>query len=284
MIVTDTNVSDAVSTGFTLILPFLEQDNVRKIYDFDQAWWQTVNYQAVGTGVPLFFCPSNRSQGFIDLSVAAAEYSTLLPPVAAACDYAFCRGANGAMNSDWERIPLQVRGVFNIRPMDTPYSGLRISDISDGTSNTFAMGEAAGGSPLYLVRDLTKPAQPAGEILTGQPLPIDQSWGAAGAGDTSHPWYGSVFAVTAQYGLDPSPNDEPMNRSPTTPTVFSNDPKGDNSQGKDFISGFRSRHSGGCNFLYCDGGVRFVSQTVSPITYRALSTYAGGLPVPGGDY
>jgi prepilin-type N-terminal cleavage/methylation domain-containing protein/prepilin-type processing-associated H-X9-DG protein len=279
-----TDVSDSVATGFTLLLPFLEQDNVRRIYDLDQAWWQPVNYQAVETTIPLFFCPSNRTQGTIDLTQIAVEFSNALPPFAAACDYAFCKGANGALNTTWTKVPLLARGVFNIRPVDLPGTGLRLTDIADGTSSTFAMGEAAGGSPIFLVRDMANPTQPATYVLTGGPIPIDQSWGAAGCGDPAHPWYGSVFAVTAQYGLAPDPRDEPMNRQPTTPTIFSDDPHGDNLLGKDFVSGFRSRHPGGCNFLFCDGGVRFVSQTVQPSVYRALSTYSGEEAISGGDY
>jgi prepilin-type N-terminal cleavage/methylation domain-containing protein/prepilin-type processing-associated H-X9-DG protein len=280
MYASSSTISDASATGFTLLLPFLEQDNVRQLYHMDRPWYDPINFEPTTIEVKLFYCPANRTGGSLNLTPIAAQWGVPLPPTAAGCDYAFCKGANGALCARWDRVPAQVRGAFGIRGIDE--SGITLAEITDGTSNTFAVGDAAGGG-AWLVRDLKNSSQPAINPLTGQPAIIEQSWIAAGVGDPTHPWYGSIFAVTAQYGLPPDTRDEPMNRALVTPTIFANDPLGDNSRGKDFVSGFRSRHSGGCNFLFCDGAVRFVRDSLSPDTYRALSTIAGG-EVISADY
>lgn len=278
LITSSSNTSDAEASGFTHLLPFLEQDNTHRLYHFDQPWFAPANFEAVGIEVRLFYCPSNRNDGRLDMAPIAQQWGVPLPPFAACVDYAFNKGANGSLAPDSRKTPGLVRGAFDIRPPEKAHAGIRLTDIIDGASQTFAMGEAAGGTPGLYVRSLANPNQPAIDPETGGPAIIEQSWGAAGVGDPGHPWYGSVFAVTAQFGMSPDPRDEPINRPLLTPTVYGGDFSGDNSTGKDLVSGFRSRHTGGCNFLFCDGSVRFVRNSIRPETYRALSTITGGEP------
>jgi prepilin-type N-terminal cleavage/methylation domain-containing protein len=43
--------------------------------------------------------------------------------------------------------------------------------------------------------------------------------------------------------------------------------------------GFRSMHPGGANFMLGDGSIRFVSEDIDGVTYRALASRGGGEPV-----
>ena len=47
---------------------------------------------------------------------------------------------------------------------------------------------------------------------------------------------------------------------------------------------FWSLHPGGCNFLFCDGSVRFVKETVSPRVFSFLSTRAGGEVISADEF
>jgi prepilin-type N-terminal cleavage/methylation domain-containing protein/prepilin-type processing-associated H-X9-DG protein len=278
------DIQDGWGTGFTELLPHLEQQNLRNLYRFDVPWFDPANAAAVGTGVKVFYCPGNRAAGGIDLAPIAAQWGCYLPPFAAGVDYAFCKGANAGLGLDPAAVPAAARGPFGIASREsngTVTGATRLTDVTDGSSNTFALGEAAGGSPRFPVRSLTDPAQTAADPFTGRPALLEQTWGATGFGDRSHPWYASVLAVTAQFGLPPDVTDEPPNRSPGSPSVYSSDPSGFNRTGRDLVSGFRSAHPGGCYFVFCDGSVRWVRDGVAPPTYRALSTHAGGEVIPG---
>jgi prepilin-type N-terminal cleavage/methylation domain-containing protein/prepilin-type processing-associated H-X9-DG protein len=298
--VTELDIQDSYHTGFTYLLPFIEQDNIHRLYHYDKSWYDTANYAAVGQQAPVFYCPSNRSGGVIDLSPYARQWASPMPPVVGASDYVLCKGANAGLGPDPTQISLTARGLFNISQADntfaiqgqqvaiqwrpTPQFRVRLTDISDGLSSTFAIGEAAGGNPYYLVADLNDPTQAVIEPFLGSPAVMDQAWGAASLGDPGHAWFAGIFGVTAQYGLPPDPGDEPMSRRPGTPSVIGSDPSGYNVSGRDRVSGFRSMHTAGCNFLFIDGSVHFVPQSISPRVYRALSTYAGEEVVSAADF
>src|SRR5579859_3298802 len=55
LIAVSPDMSDADATGFTHLLPFLEQDNLRRIYTTGKPWFDPVNFAAVGIEVKLFY-------------------------------------------------------------------------------------------------------------------------------------------------------------------------------------------------------------------------------------
>jgi prepilin-type N-terminal cleavage/methylation domain-containing protein/prepilin-type processing-associated H-X9-DG protein len=253
------------ATGFPYMLPFLEQANIVVKYDTNQTWRSAVNQPAVQVQVPVFLCPSNSEGPILDtINFTDGTWARFL----GSTDYAFCRGASGVLYWDYTTIPLSVRGVFNIERDSVTKARTQIIQITDGTSTTIAMGDAACNSPLYKVRDPFTGAASNGKLV--------QAWGAAGFGFSGgvggYLYFSSTFAVTANYPNVP----EPMNRKLIAPTYWSSNQTNPTPPGTDFISGFRSNHPGGCNFLFCDGSVRFVMQSISQAPYQAMSTYAAG--------
>jgi prepilin-type processing-associated H-X9-DG protein/prepilin-type N-terminal cleavage/methylation domain-containing protein len=261
--------------GFIPLLPFLEQDNWFHRWDANHNWYEPPNDAIVSVEVKVFYCPSNRTSGVIDTSFMVPFAGRPLPNVAS-CDYLLCKGANAAL-CEVTQVPRSARGAFDVN------TRTRFADVTDGTSNTFAIGEGAGNNPRFGLRRFYPDTTPPANLFPGQSTFIDQSWSsgpmATQALHTIGLLGGSCLGVTAQRGGQAQPFDERMNHplglaaldynngctnSGTTPGTY------------DTISGFRSVHPGGCNFLFCDGGVRFVNETTSPDIYRALSTIAGG--------
>ncbi len=248
---------DTERTGFVDILPYLEQENLGRLYDPALIWSHANNRTAIGTEVRLFFCPSNRSTGtftFNSITIAAT-------------DYAFNAGMDNIIDGRFEYHPLPYRGPFMVAL--TSQRGTRFAEIQDGLSNTFAAGEVAGGSAKFTAREA-----PA--------VRVDQGW-ALGVCDGTFRGSNIATAANVRYNSNPPQvaavgriDDERLNR----PDVLSSIDY--ESTFTDSINGFRSLHTGGANFLFCDGGVKFIRDGITPATYRGLSTMAGG-EVNAGD-
>jgi prepilin-type N-terminal cleavage/methylation domain-containing protein/prepilin-type processing-associated H-X9-DG protein len=216
--------SPVFGSAFTLILPFVEQDNIRKVYDINTPPTAPPNNTVTKLPVHIYLCPS-----MLPPPAPADAYSTHYS------SYAVCIGNNDA----WAPPPDNGAIVRSNATGSTTIvdQGKRMTDVTDGTSNTIFAGEMG-----YQLMDYTFMSGPyAGSRRGG-----NTSWAF---GYTS---YSFASTRTMMNTIDPP-----------TPLL-------------DRLQTFRSDHAGGCNFLLGDGSVRFISSGIDFATYQALGTRTGG--------
>ncbi len=295
------NPSDV--TGFTLLLDYVEQSNLHNLFDPTLAWYYypgispqlpngAPNFFAIQQQIKFYYCPSNRGEGQVNITTAWVNFGfpASVSPMCGACDYMMCKGTNAYLDGT-PSIPGSAKGAFDVN------SKTRIADITDGTSNTFMIGEGAGNNTRYPIRARYTDTVPATDA-NGNIILADQAWGVPVIEDANiafgtPDFFGCYMGVTAQTGGYGADNDEPMNNPlvmaaidysgvgpPLGGGLNNNNPS---MPPFDTLPGFRSMHPGGCNFAFCDGSVHFVSSAVSLPTYKAFSTIAGG-EVISGDY
>lgn len=125
-------------------------------------------------------------------------------------------------------------------------SNVRLTEIVDGTSNTFMIGES-------------KYQQIYG-------IGYGNSFGATWASS----WYTSGGPMNQNLAVC-------MNGINSSNV----DPASGSATHEIYTSTFGSRHTGGCYFALADGSVQFVSQNIDITTYRTLAKRADGLPTGG---
>jgi prepilin-type N-terminal cleavage/methylation domain-containing protein/prepilin-type processing-associated H-X9-DG protein len=145
-------------------------------------------------------------------------------------------------------FPQSSRGIFFWN------SAVSSASILDGTSSTLLVGERSRD-----LSDATWSGGFLGQNCTGPSWPVQVCDDSILSFTLSHA--GPPKSTSAGGQLPQVPND----RRPGP-------------------SGYRSLHPGGCNFLFCDGSVRFVKETVNPPAFAALASRASGEVVGGDQY
>jgi prepilin-type N-terminal cleavage/methylation domain-containing protein/prepilin-type processing-associated H-X9-DG protein len=225
-----------------LTLPFIEQENLQKLYDFNANWWEGTNPVAAAVPVKSYQCPSTSSRTEVMSAIAKPPRPamTFANPIAPT-DYEAIMGVqHGSINP---HLPAPLYTADNRFSVMHRNSRNTFADIIDGTTNTIMVVECAARPLVYRNR------------RADSSLGNDQGIGWA---DSEGPFSfdGARPDGTAE-GCGPAGGcTATMNR------------KNDNEP--------YSFHPGGGNFLFADGSVRFIRESISIQTFAALLTRAAG--------
>jgi prepilin-type N-terminal cleavage/methylation domain-containing protein/prepilin-type processing-associated H-X9-DG protein len=260
------------STVIISLLPYFDQGNLYNSIDpnvpiFNEASGGPYNYpaaivnqnlKAIRTPLEVMMCASSPAaiEDFYSLPAGVAGNPTALSFTAARGDYSICTGVRGVFgniayngNQQGDREgPVQPYGAVTNNGVVVAGIGAgdcKLQMITDGTSNTFLMGERTGGAKMY---------------WKGQPAPNPPVVPAIG--QTNGGAWGD--ALMGEHWLQGSLYDGSGNGGPCGMCT--------NIRG----NGFHSFHSGGCHFLMADGAVRMVSANIAQSTMAGLITRKKG--------
>jgi prepilin-type N-terminal cleavage/methylation domain-containing protein/prepilin-type processing-associated H-X9-DG protein len=223
------------------LLPYLEQGTIGRQLDFGQP---VENSPAIQTMIPLFLCPSD-----LPPAAAFAVPDPFGAPVALAApsSYAACVGGDESDTAGPSGLGIFYRN-----------SHIRLTDVTDGTSNTIMVGERAWSN----ANGIWAGAVSGGVILSGARNPCPGS----GAN-----WYPAATLVLAHSHLNNALTDADGG-----------------------LDDFSSNHPGGANFVFADGSVHFLpsipgdnadgSYTADSLAFQALGTRANRDSIQGLDY
>jgi prepilin-type N-terminal cleavage/methylation domain-containing protein/prepilin-type processing-associated H-X9-DG protein len=239
----------------TAVLPYVEQDNLRRVFDLNFHWWEGPNLQAASFPVKMYQCPSTATRATVTSAVAKPTPApgrpalTFAQPVAPT-DYEVIQGVQpGSVNSHLPTPIYDANNRFSIMHRDSQNS---MAGIADGTSNTILVVEAAA-RPLVFRGRTSYPNetndQGIGWVDNEGPFSFDgaKADGVGPLGEGCGPAGGCSGVMNVRN------NNEPY-----------------------------SFHAGGGNFLFGDGHVQFLRESIPLPTFAALCTRAAGEVV--GDF
>jgi prepilin-type processing-associated H-X9-DG protein len=277
--------------AFALLTPYLEQSNVYNIMDLTTPYYingqiSPTNVQGVLTLEKLFLCPSDTMaacssalgpQTYLPSNPAADGFPNGYPNGGLFGPTNYCTSlgsgapvAGDPVGSQHYGWPYNADGAFYAN------SRVRLTDVTDGTSNTAFVSESTMGvmgtenslappaDALRAYKVLYAPGDPPTNPTTCAGTPI--AWNASNARGFS--WTKGELRCTAYtHWYPPNSPVQDCIRGLTNPQYTS------------VAVGFktaRSNHSNGVNVCFGDGSVHFVTNDIDPGIWQALGTIHGG--------
>lgn len=232
------------------ILPYVDQANLNNLINFNDAPLNfgipgmpdgSTNATAAKTKLALYLCPSDQS------SIPGNVYGPT--------NYVANVGTGLKSAGDID----QGEGMFITN------SSLGFRSITDGTSNTAAFSESVVGDGQAPSGSVPSNPQRAMYEVSGAAAPDPATCSAATGGS----WNGQRSAkwINGHYG-------DSLYNHFLTPNSRTWDC--DNGYHNMALVAARSMHVGGVHVTLCDGSVKFISENIDYVMWRALSTRAGG--------
>jgi prepilin-type N-terminal cleavage/methylation domain-containing protein/prepilin-type processing-associated H-X9-DG protein len=245
----------------SFILPQVEQTNTYNSINYSLSCGNVANSTSARTIVSSFLCPSDDSNKLfndrlnVDVNMPGFAGDTMMSMASlnfvgsagdmknnTIFDY-LCLDPAQAAGPTWG-CSGTFRGMFGDC---SAAKSIRMAEVTDGTSNTFLIGENSPNLNSGL-------AWPSGnDIYASTIVPINWMTKLKNNQADSN---GEVCTPAA------------WNPSPTSQIHCYNN--------QWYYQGFKSFHPGGVNIGMADGSVKFIKQTIANRTYMALSTRAGG--------
>jgi prepilin-type N-terminal cleavage/methylation domain-containing protein/prepilin-type processing-associated H-X9-DG protein len=231
------------TSWITYILPYIEQDNVHKMYNYDLAYFDN---DPVGlTVIPTLYCPSGPdARRHLDpnsnvANCVTTHYYGIMGPggatdnftlVVNGTTYTYRRG-DATNNAAWSGHGMLSQYRDSSGSISTKRV-VRLTDARDGLTNTLMIGEMSMAMPGTLNQYRT--------FIRGN------NGGSGATKNIKFPINSTLYNGSNNF------NDISMG----------------------------SNHSGGCNFCLGDGSVRFITQTIDLSIYIAASSMDQGELAP----
>ncbi|VTS05401.1 DUF1559 domain-containing protein [Tuwongella immobilis] len=230
------------------LLPYLEQDNLRRNYDLNTTWSSAANLPITSQQIKILQCPSAPNPTRLD-----GDPQTNVWNIVGITDYAAVTGVAA------QAVTVNTTGAVQPGILEKNRV-VRIADITDGTSNTLMVTESAGRPQIY------RRGQPFGTVPTAK----------VNAGGWCRPASDYTLNTSSADGVTPFTGACVINCT----NGFNYTSYPDPVFGTEGSSETYSFHTGVAVSLLGDGSVRSISASISPINYARIITRSGGEVTP----